>query len=127
MIRVLGVEPDGIGVGSIGPLDLQSGCIVNTPNFPFKHIPVVAPLREEFGVPVRLLNDCGAAVMGERRFGLGRGIDNLFYVTLNTGLGGSAIVDGHPLSGKDGNAPEIGHVVIDRLSSMVCGCGARGH
>ncbi len=127
MIRSLGVEPKAVGIGSIGPLDVKKGAIGATPNFTFKHIPIVGPLEAELGVPVRIANDCGAAVVGERVYGAGKGLDNLFYVTLSTGLGGGAIVDGHPLNGKDGNAPEIGHIVIDPNSELVCGCGCRGH
>ncbi len=127
MIRTLGVSPRAIGIGSIGPIDITKGMIGDTPNFPFKNIPVVEPLKDEFHVPVALMNDCSAAVIGEHAYGGGKGIDNLFYVTMSTGLGGGAIVDGHPLGGKDGNAPEIGHIVIDPNSELVCGCGCRGH
>jgi glucokinase len=127
MARRLGAEPDSVGVGSIGPLDLRRGRITNTPNYPFKDIPVAEPLLGEFGVPVWLMNDCNAAVLGEQTFGAGRGVANLFYVTLSTGLGGGAMVDGHLLNGKDGNAPEIGHVTIDPDSELLCGCGCRGH
>ncbi|UCH56785.1 MAG: ROK family protein [Candidatus Bathyarchaeota archaeon] len=128
MISSLGLyEISTIGVGSIGPVDLASGIIVNTPNFPFERVPVVEPLNEAFDVPVRMLNDCAAAVLGEHTFGAGRGVDNLAYVTFSTGLGGGAIVDGHLLVGKDGNAVEIGHLTIDPHSPLVCGCGCRGH
>ncbi len=127
VVRGLGCEPSAIGVGSIGPLDVRRGAIGETPNFVFKHIPIVGPLAVEFGVPVEIMNDCSAAVIGEHVYGAGRGIDNLFYVTISTGLGGGAIVDGHSLVGKDGNAPEIGHVTIDLDSELVCGCGCRGH
>jgi glucokinase len=128
MAHELGMESvDAVGVGSIGPIDLSSGSIVDTPNFPFKEIPVTEPLREELHAPVSLLNDCAAAVLGERHFGAGRGLDNLAYVTLSTGLGGGAIVDGHLLIGKDGNAVEVGHITIDPGSPLVCGCGSPGH
>ena len=50
--RRLGAAPDAVGVGSIGPLDLRRGRITNTPNYPFKDIPVAEPLLGEFGVPV---------------------------------------------------------------------------
>jgi glucokinase len=73
------------------------------------------------------LNDCAAAVLGERHFGAGKGLENLAYVTLSTGLGGGAIVDGHLLIGKDGNAVEVGHITIDPGSSLICGCGSPGH
>jgi glucokinase len=94
MIRSLNVYPTSIGIGSIGPLDVRRGAIGETPNYVFKHIPVVEPLVVEFGVPVEIMNDCNAAVIGEHLYGAGRSIDNLFYVTLSTGLGGGAIVDG---------------------------------
>ena len=128
MIRDLGVEgPTVIGVGSIGPLNLDAGCVEGTPNLPFKRIPVIEPLSEAFHAPVRLMNDCSAAVLGEEAYGAGRGLRNIVYVTLSTGLGGGAMVDGHLLVGKDGNAVEIGHLTIDPDSELVCGCGCRGH
>ena len=128
MLRDLGVKgPTAIGVGSIGPLDLDTGCVEGTPNLPFKTIPVVKPLYEAFHAPVRLMNDCSAAVLGEESYGAGRGLRNIVYVTLSTGLGGGAMVDGHLLVGKDGNAVEIGHLTIDPDSELVCGCGCRGH
>ncbi|MBS7652368.1 MAG: ROK family protein [Candidatus Bathyarchaeia archaeon] len=116
-----------IGVGSIGPLRMSEGCIVGAPNLPFKEIPIVKPLEEEFKVPVRLINDCSAAALGEHIYGAGRGVNHLVYVTLSTGIGGGAIVDGHLLQGKDGNAHEVGHLTIDPYSELTCGCGCRGH
>ena len=127
MIGSLDVEPAAIGVGSIGPLDMRKGAIGATPNFAFKHIPIVAPLKAKFNIPVQIMNDCNAAVIGEHLYGAGKGLDNIFYVTLSTGLGGGAIVDGNPLNGKDGNAPEIGHLTVDPDSELVCGCGCHGH
>lgn len=127
MIRRLEESPRAIGVGSIGPLDLERGVIKNTPNYPFNRIPVAEPLRGEFGVPVRIANDCTAGVLGEHVYGAGRSVQNLFYVTFSTGIGGGAMVDGHLLVGKDGNAVEVGHLTIDPHSEMICGCGCPGH
>lgn len=128
MLKTLDLKGlQSIGVGSIGPLRILEGCIVGAPNLPFKEIPIVKPLEEEFKVPVRLINDCSAAALGERIYGAGRGVNNLVYVTLSTGIGGGAIVDGHLLQGKDGNAHEVGHLTIDPNSELICGCGCRGH
>lgn len=120
-------EIRAIGIGSIGPLDVGKGIILNPPNAPFRNVPVVETLSEKFKVPTYLLNDCTAAALGEKVFGAGRNLDNLFYVTLSSGIGGGAIVDGNVLLGKDGNAVEIGHIVIDLDGRLECGCGARGH
>ena len=127
MIHELTNTPQAIGVGCIGPVDLAKGLITNTPNFPFNNIPVKAPLEAEFKVPVKMVNDCSAAVVGEHVYGAGKDTGNLFYVTLSTGLGGGAIVDGNLLLGKDGNAVEVGHMTLDPHSYVKCGCGSPGH
>ena len=120
-------EPIAIGIGSIGPIDLDKGMITNTPNYPLQNIPIEEPLVEEYKVPVTIVNDCAAAVMGEQMFGAGQGKDNLVYVTISTGLGAGAIVDNNLLLGKDGNAVEAGHFTIFPDSDITCGCGCRGH
>ena len=120
-------EVAGIGVGAIGPLDLRRGVILKTPNLPFEEIPIVEPLEKEFGKPVRMLNDCTTAVVGEKHFGAGKGKDNIVYVTISTGIGGGAYVDGYLLLGKDGNFCEPGHTVIDPYGKLECSCGKRGH
>jgi glucokinase len=117
----------GIGVASAGPLDLKRGGMASPANLPYKFVPLVGPLQEKFGVGVVLMNDCNAAVLGEKRFGGGKGHENLVYVTLSTGIGGGAIVDGHLLIGKDGNAAEVGHLVVDPARRLTCGCGRKGH
>lgn len=116
-----------IGVGTIGPLDLKRGVVVNPPNLRVGVIPVVEGLEKAFKSKVWLLNDCVAAVLGERKFGAGKNLKNIVYVTISTGIGCGAIVDDHLLIGKDGNAHEIGHVVIDKDGLLECGCGRRGH
>ncbi|MFH1575448.1 MAG: ROK family protein [Candidatus Nealsonbacteria bacterium] len=112
----------GIGIGSIGPLDLIKGGIVNTPNVPFKFIPLVSPLEKEFSLKVSLFNDCRAGVWGEKNFGAGKGKENLVFVTISTGLGGGAIVNNRLLLGKDGNAGEIGHMIADSQYNFSCRC-----
>lgn len=117
----------GIGIGSIGPLNLQEGAIIGTANINIKRIELVKPLEEKYRLPVVLFNDCVAAVWGEKHFGQGRNVNNLVYITLSTGIGGGVIVNGHLLLGKDGNAHEIGHIVIDYEGRLICGCGGPGH
>ena len=120
-------DPTNIGIGSIGPINLEKGTITNTPNYSFQNIPIREPLIEEYKVPVTMVNDCAAAVVGEQHFGAGMGLRNLVYVTISTGLGGGAIVDDVLLLGKEGNAVEIGHFTIQPESEIICGCGCRGH
>ncbi len=113
----------GIGVSSFGPLNYDRGGPEHGPNVPFEFIPLAGPMEKEFSLPVRLLNDGNAAVLGEQRFGAGRGLDNLVYVTLSTGIGGGAIVNGTLLLGQEGNATEVGHFIVDTEYRLPCTCG----
>jgi glucokinase len=116
-----------IGVATTGPLDRRGG-IRDPANLPqVGYVSIARPLAEAFGSDVVLLNDCTAAALAEHEEGAGRGIRNLVYVTLSTGIGAGVFVDGHMLLGKDGNAHEVGHCVIDSDLKLQCGCGKRGH
>jgi glucokinase len=117
----------GIGIGSIGPLDIKRGIILIAPNLPFNNIPIRDLIEKAFKVPIHFLNDCSAAVLGEKMFGLGEGIDNLAYITISSGIGCGAYVNGKLLRGKDGNAAEMGHTYIDVSGALECGCGKKGH
>ncbi|MEM2289480.1 MAG: ROK family protein [Candidatus Hadarchaeales archaeon] len=120
-------ELQGIGIASAGPLDLRRGGIVNSPNLGVPFLPLVKPVESRLGIKAYLLNDCVAGAIGEWKFGAGRGVNDLVYITISTGIGAGVIVDGHVLMGKDGNAHEIGHTVIDFEGRLVCGDGKRGH
>lgn len=119
----------GIGIGSIGPINLRSGIICKSPNLPYKQdYEIIKPLKEYFNTKVIMLNDCVAAVWGEKIFGIGKKYSNIVYVTFSTGIGGGVIVNNNLLLGKDGNAHEIGHVVVDTSeNALICGCGGKGH
>ncbi len=123
-------ELAGIGIGSIGPLDLRRGTIVKSPNLPNPELeyPLTEPIKDKFKVPVYLANDCVTAVWGEVTYGKGRNFENVVYITMSTGIGGGAVVNGTLLLGADGNAHEVGHVIVDTSDdALVCGCGGKGH
>ncbi len=123
-----GVKIEGIGIGSLGPLDLKKGIIIEAANLPdLYNVPLVEPVEKKFGLPVYLLNDCSAAAVGEKYFGDGKEVDNLVYVTISSGIGVGVIVDDHLLFGKDGNVSELGHQTIDSTDSRRCACGGLGH
>ena len=116
-----------VGVGSIGPLDLAGGAVENPANLPpVDRIPLVGPLENLVDGPVYLHNDTNAGVIGER-FHADRNPDDMVYLTISSGIGAGVCVDGHVLSGWDGNAGEVGHVTVDHEGAMTCGCGMDGH
>ncbi|ABN70603.1 glucokinase [Staphylothermus marinus F1] len=116
-----------VGIGTIGPIDLRRGRVVNTPNLPIHTFELRDPLMEWLKKPVYVLNDAVSGAWGEKFFGLGRNYSNIVYITMSTGIGGGAIVNDHLLLGKMGNAHEIGHIVVKYDSDIKCGCGGYGH
>ncbi|OGI27456.1 MAG: hypothetical protein A2359_04960 [Candidatus Moranbacteria bacterium RIFOXYB1_FULL_43_19] len=118
----------GIGVSVAGPIDPKKGASVNPPNMNFRFVPIVAPLKEEFRIPVYIMNDCIAGVLGEKHFGAGKKFSNLVYITMSSGIGGGAIANRNLLMGRGGNAAEIGHMTVDTKFDLPCSCGkGRGH
>jgi glucokinase len=119
-------DVSAIGVGCGGPLDPKKGVLLNPPNLPgWEHYPLVAKLQAALGRPVHLDNDANAAVLGEHRFGAGRGFHHLVYVTLSTGIGGGVILDDRLYRGANGNAAELGHIQVS-YDGWRCPCGGQG-
>ncbi len=116
-----------VGIGSMGPLDHGEGCIVDPPNvLGVEQVPVVAAVEAVHDGPVVLHNDAVAAAIGERFYSDDPG-ENLVYLTISTGIGAGAIVDGNVLTGATGNAAELGHITVAPDSGARCGCGGEGH
>ncbi|KQT54552.1 glucokinase [Aureimonas sp. Leaf454] len=121
-----GADILGIGLSAPGPLDAARGIALATPTIAgFTDFPVSARLGAATGLPVILENDGIAAAIGEWRFGAGRGLANMVYVTISTGIGGGIVVDGRILHGRRGMAGHIGHMTIERGGAL-CACGNRG-
>jgi len=104
-----------IGVGSFGPLGLDPaaphyGYITSTPKPGWHFTDVAGPLQRRFGVPLGFDTDVNAAALGESLWGAGQGVDPLVYLTIGTGVGGGAIVNGRPLHGI--LHPEMGHLQV---------------
>ncbi len=119
-------EVRAIGIGSPGPIDADSGSIITTPNLPFRNFSLTRPLEERFKVPAFLDNDANVAAIGEWMFGAGKGYQNVLYMTVSTGVGGGAVLNGRPYHGSTSNALEIGHMTIDPSSPHQCNCGNYG-
>jgi len=117
---------DAIGVAAPGPIDGDSGILRNPPNLPgWRDVPLADRLREAFGIPVRIENDANAAALAEHRFGAGRGVDDLVYLTMSTGVGAGVLSAGRLVRGARGHAGELGHVAVVH-GGRRCACGLRG-
>jgi len=116
----------GIGVGIPGIIDLAAGTLHSAANLPgWNDYPVRSDLEKRLGVPVVLENDANCAALGEQWIGAGRGVQDLFMVTLGTGVGGGFVVNGKPWHGMSGMAGEIGHMTVIP-EGLPCPCGNRG-
>ena len=117
----------GVGIGCGGPLDPWRGIVHNALNNPgWIDVPLVARIERELGRPAHLDNDANAAALGEHRFGAGRGVDDLVYLTISTGVGGGLILGGRLYHGVNGNAGELGHISVQVRDGRPCHCGSIG-
>ncbi|MBM7651828.1 ROK family protein [Neobacillus cucumis] len=106
-----------IGIGSFGPIDVNTesptyGNITSTPKLAWKDFPFVQTIKETFSVPVGFNTDVNAAALGEATFGAAKGLDSCVYITVGTGIGAGAIVQGNLLQGL--SHPEMGHILVRR-------------
>lgn len=116
----------GVGVCAPGPLDPESGVLVNPPNLPgWREVPVRRLLGDRLGLPVHVENDANAAALAEWRFGAGRGFQHVVYLTMSTGVGAGLVLDGRLYGGKQGMAGEVGHAPVE-WDGEPCACGGRG-
>ena len=111
-----------IGIGAPGALDLKEGIVIESPNLPFENFELVGKIRARYDLQTYLDN---VATLGEYKFGAGKGTENMIYMTVSTGIGGGAILNGKIFRGSTGNALEIGHTTISQERTR-CGCGKNG-
>jgi glucokinase len=116
----------GIGICSPGPLNPNTGVVINPPNLPcWRNFPLAAEIAGIYRVRVQVDNDANAAGLAETIWGAGRGYHNVFYVTIGTGIGTAILIDGRIYHGRTGAAAEGGHMSIDYQGPR-CGCGKHG-
>ncbi|MFS0783148.1 ROK family protein [Bacillus sp. 1P06AnD] len=106
-----------IGIGSFGPVivnedDPQYGTITSPPKVKWKNYSMIKDLKEHLHIPIGLNTDVNVAALGEATLGAAKGLDSCLYVTVGTGIGGGAVVNGTLLQGL--SHPEMGHILIKR-------------
>jgi glucokinase-like ROK family protein len=115
-----------IGVGVPGPVEQASGLLRSPPIMPgWDRFPIREAFAGEYAAPVFVDNDVNVMALGEHWGGVGRGVDNLLFVKIGTGIGGGIIADGRLYRGIQGCAGDIGHICADP-DGPACTCGNRG-
>ncbi len=101
-------EIEGIGIGSPGPLDIQTGVILETPNLTYlRDYPIVDRISECVSMNVVIGNDANCFVLGQQVAGAAKGFQTVFGITLGTGFGCGLVLDGKLYEGANGTAGEF--------------------
>ncbi|MEV4419254.1 ROK family transcriptional regulator [Patulibacter sp. NPDC049589] len=114
------------GAGVPAPVDRASGRIGSTSLLPsWSGTTLTAALEEALGMPVTVDNDANLGALGEQAAGAARGVDDVIYVKVSSGIGAGLISGGRLIRGSNGIAGEIGHVAVVP-NGVPCRCGGRG-
>ena len=117
----------GVGVGLPGPVEFASGRPVAPPTMPgWDGYPVRDRLAARYNVPVWVDNEVNLMALGEFRGGLGRGVADLIYIKIGSGIGAGLISGGRLHRGAQGCAGDVGHVAVLDDTTIVCRCGKIG-
>jgi glucokinase len=119
----------GVGIGTGGVVDHTAGVIVSATGLlhGWAGTPVAQRLSTRLGLPVAVDNDGNAFALGEHLFGAGRGLSDVVYVAVGTGIGGAIVLGGRLRRSPHHTAGELGHLSCDVASSRPCSCGSPGH
>ncbi len=106
-----------LGIGSFGPIDVNEqsdsyGTIQQTPKIDWVDFPLVQSLADELAVSVKVDTDVNVAALSEAAWGNATDVNSCLYITVGTGIGAGAIVNGATLKGL--SHPEMGHIAIKR-------------
>ena len=105
---------EAIGIAAAGAIDSAKGLVTSSPHLPdWRDVALKQIVARRYQVDAFIINDASAAALGEHRLGAGRGVGNLVYLTVSTGIGGGIIINGRLYLGGSGSAGELGHMTID--------------
>jgi glucokinase len=127
-LQIDATKCEGLALGFCGLADARIGRVVST-NKKYEDAPSIdfdAWCRQEFGLRFVIENDARMALLGERHAGAARGCDNVVMITLGTGIGGAAMIEGKLLRGKHAQAGCLGGHLPARVGGRPCTCGAIG-
>ena len=130
MMREKGLNTEnlrGIGIGIPGPVDFSNGTVVSPPIMPgWDRYPIIQTVQQWFPTAnVVVDNDVNVMALGEMHQGAGRGVSNLIFVKIGTGIGAGIICEGKIYRGANGCAGDIGHISVNK-SGPLCHCGNKG-
>jgi len=118
-------EVTGVGIGSPGMIDAQSGTVVYSNNFDWENVALGEYLSKKLELPVRVSNDANCAALGEVKAGAAKDCENCVMITLGTGVGGGVVMNGKIFEGGHAGGAELGHTTLIS-GGEPCTCGRKG-
>ena len=116
----------GIGIASIGPVDIRNGIILNPPRFyGVKHVPIKEAIQKKYNLPVYFDHDNNCAALAEKLFGIGKAEQDFLLLAVSNGIGSGFVCGGEVFHSHRGFETELGHVSIN-CKGLQCSCGNRG-
>jgi glucokinase len=119
-------KTEHVGISAAGLVSSDRQTMLGAPNIKdWDGVNIAKALNKICGINSIVENDANSAAWAERVYGAGKGLENVIMVTVGTGIGGAAIVNGRPLRGANGTGAEFGHMRVVPDGEL-CGCGVRG-
>jgi len=118
----------GIGIGAVGPLNIEKGQILNPIHFPgpgWDDVPIVEMLEEETGYPAFLENGANCAALAEFYFGEANGCRSAGYIHIGVGIRSGVLNHGRLVRTMDNRDDILGHMIVD-MNGKACYCGRYG-
>ena len=128
LLAVSKIEPTrllGIGIGTNGTVDAESGISYMAPHFGWHNVSVTEPISTHFGIPVYLENDSNTLTIAEQWFGAGREATNFVAVAIGYGIGSGIVINKQLYRGASNGAGEFGHIILQK-DGPLCSCGKHG-
>jgi glucokinase len=114
-----------VGLVVPGVVDAQQGIAVYAANIGWQQLPLRKLVADAVDLPVVLDHDVRAAGLAELAWGAGRGLQEILFVALGTGVAAAVITKGRVSAGATGRAGELGHIPVFPEGDW-CACGQRG-
>ena len=118
----------GVGLGTVGPLDIENGIMISPINFSapgWSNVPIKTMLESKLKCPIVVENGVNAAVTGEYFYGVGKGIENIAYLNLGIGIRTGTVLSGKLIKTINDEEDALGHMIVD-INGEECKCGNLG-
>jgi len=124
--NLMGKQINSIGIGIPGTVNTDTGYVILAPNIYWRDVPLGKMFNNSFpSIPIYIDQDTNAAALGEYILRKDKDINNLYYITISTGVGSGLILNGKLYRGSLNTAGEIGHTIVEK-NGILCTCGNKG-